>query len=423
MTETMTTPALTLIHTSDWHLGHELSGHAREAEHDAFLAWLLDQLDAQGADVLLVTGDIYDVANPPITAMRRLYAFLRAATDRHPGLQIVIIGGNHDSAGRIDLPAALLGEGRVRFVGALPRRALPDGAGSEPDHDAMLIPLAGKSGEPAAWLAAVPFCRPGDLGAVTLQSLYSAVAVAGTERASGLPLILSGHLHVAGGAVSELSERRIVVGGEEAQAASLFDGRAAYVALGHLHRAQDIPGATRIRYAGSPFPLSATERDYCHSISIVRVASGKPEVTEVPIPRPVPFLAVPERGAAALDEVVAAIAALVLDEALPPDRHPFLEVNVAVDGPEPHLQSRILAALDGKPVRLTRIVRQQVAAPDGPGGALTGADLAELQPEAVFAALHAARHGGAKPADDLAAAFLRLLVEANAAPGAGEGDA
>jgi DNA repair protein SbcD/Mre11 len=66
--------SLTLIHTSDWHLGHELQTHTREDEHDAFLAWLLDQLDEVGADVLLVTGDVYDVANPPITAMRRLFA-------------------------------------------------------------------------------------------------------------------------------------------------------------------------------------------------------------------------------------------------------------------------------------------------------------------------------------------------------------
>ena len=113
---------LTLIHTSDWHLGHELSGHSREAEHDLFLAWLIEQLDAEEADVLLVTGDVYDVANPPVSAMRRLFGFLREATARRPGLQVVILGGNHDSAARIDLPTALLGDGKVRFIGAFPRR-------------------------------------------------------------------------------------------------------------------------------------------------------------------------------------------------------------------------------------------------------------------------------------------------------------
>ena len=144
-----------LLHTSDWHLGHELMGHSREAEHDAFLAWLLDTLEEQEADALLVTGDIYDVANPPVAAMRRLYGFVREALRRMPGLQIVIIGGNHDSALRIDLPGALLDEGRVQFVGALPRKEW------EPDCERICMPLENADGQIAAWLAAVPFCRPG----------------------------------------------------------------------------------------------------------------------------------------------------------------------------------------------------------------------------------------------------------------------
>jgi exonuclease SbcD len=228
-------------------------------------------------------------------------------------------------------------------------------------------------------------------------------------------MVLSGHLHVAGGEVSELSERRIVVGGEEAHAATLFDARAAYVALGHLHRAQDIPGPTRIRYAGSPFPLSATERDYRHSLSVVRLADGGCEVEEVAIPRPVAFLRVPERGAAPLDEVVAALEALEADENLPREAHPFLEVAVAVSGPEAHLQTRVLTAIQDKPVRLTRIVRETVAAVDASPGALAGADLGELKPDEVFSALHARSHDGHAPSDDLARAFAALLVEVNTA--------
>ncbi|KXV65992.1 nuclease SbcCD subunit D, partial [Gluconobacter japonicus] len=92
-----------ILHTSDWHLGHELSGHSREAEHDAFLGWLLDELEEQVCDVLLVTGDLYDMANPPVSAQQRLYAFIANARNRLPHLQIIMIGGNHDSALRIDL--------------------------------------------------------------------------------------------------------------------------------------------------------------------------------------------------------------------------------------------------------------------------------------------------------------------------------
>lgn len=415
MTQTMTAP-LKLIHTSDWHLGHELSSHSREAEHDAFMAWLLDQLDEQQADVLLVAGDVYDVANPPVSAMRRLYAFLAAVSQRFPALQTVIVGGNHDSAARIDLPAPLLDPARVRFVGQLPRKAAADGVGTEPDLDALMVPLRSRNGETAALLAAVPFCRPGDLGAHDLTSLYRCVTDHAAARAGDLPILLSGHLHVAGGAVSELSERRIVVGGEEAQATSLFDERAVYVALGHLHRAQTISGPCPIRYSGSPFPLSATERDYRHSISVVALAAGQPaQVREVPIPRSVAFMAVPAHGAAPLDDVIAAIEAIDLDPALPREQHPFIEVTVAVDGPEPHLQARVLAALADKPVRLTRIVRQTMTKEDVAAKAIGGADLGELKPEDVFAALHASRYAGSPPSADLAAAFAALLVEVNTA--------
>jgi exonuclease SbcD len=400
----MPTRPLRLVHSSDWHIGHELFGHARDAEHDAFLAWLIDRLETEEADVLLVTGDVYDVANPPVAAMERLYRFLRETTERCPMLQIVMVGGNHDSAARINLPAALLGRGRVHLVGSLPRR---DGA---LDGDRLLVPLRDRDGATAAWLAAVPYCRPGDLGPGALAGLYAEVLAMGAERAGELPLVVTGHLHVAGGDVSEHSERRLTIGGEEAEAATLFDARAAYVALGHLHRPQQIAGDVPIRYAGSPFPLSATERSYRHSISIIELAAGGATVREEAIPRPVPFLLVPEDRARPIAEVEAALAALMLEEGLERGLQPFIEVSVLVDGPEPGLQARILAALDGKPVRLTRVVRAS-ARETGPGIlAPRAADLADLQPEAVFAELHADRHGNA-PSDDLARAFAILLIE------------
>lgn len=400
-----------LLHTSDWHLGHELMGHSRESEHQTFLTWLLGALEEQEADVLLVTGDIYDVANPPVSAMRKLYGFVRKACHHMPRLQIVIIGGNHDSPMRIDLPGALLEEGRVQFVGALPRKD------REPDCERICMPLENADGEVAAWLAAVPFCRPGDLGQGGLAELYGCIAEAAAAKAGDLPLVLSGHLHVAGGDVSEMSERRIVVGGEEAQAASLFDSRAAYVALGHLHRPQTIRGDVPIRYAGSPFPLSATEREYRHSVSMVTLDPGGARIEEVAIPRPVRFLKVPSGAPRPLNEVVAELESLEIEED-PEDRerHPFLEVCVLVDRPEPHLQSRILVALEGKPVRLTRIARERSS--EGKAGTLAARqqELADLKPESVFAELHRAEHG-TDPAEDLNRAFHELLLAAHDAEG------
>src|SRR3989338_5150952 len=150
-----------VIHTSDWHLGQELHGFDRSAEHDTFLDWLASQLNKLDADALIVTGDIYDTVNPPIPAQQRLYQLLRRALTENPSLQIVLIGGNHDSAARLELPKHLLDADRIHVIGGMPR------------HDGQAIPartlieLRDKTGTPCAVCAAVPYLRPGDLPTVS----------------------------------------------------------------------------------------------------------------------------------------------------------------------------------------------------------------------------------------------------------------
>lgn len=399
--------SLRLVHTSDWHIGQELHGHDREEEHDAFLAWLLVQLEVLEADALVVTGDIYDVANPPVAAMARFYGFLRDTLARCPQLQIVVVGGNHDSAARINLPGALLGKGRVNLVGQIPRC---DGS---LDLDALLVPLNGRNGTPAAVLAAIPYCRPGDLGRGDLASLYAEVATAAAQRADGLPIVLTGHLHVSGGDVSVDSERRIVIGGEEAQASSLFDTRAAYVALGHLHRPQTIAGATLIRYAGSPLPLSVAERDYRHSISVVDLGGKGAELSVVEIPRLAAFVSFPPEGAQPLEEVELALAGFDFGEPESPGRRPFVEVAILLDRPQPGVTARVHAALEGKPIRLTRIRSVYPEAPARDSLSGLGEDLDALEPNAVFASLHVERHG-AEPDPALVRAFAELVIAVHA---------
>lgn len=146
-----------LIHTSDWHLGQELHGFDRGSEHDAFLDWLACQLVDLRAYGLIVTGDVYDTVNPPISAQQRLYRFVRRVLAENPSLQIVLIGGNHDSAARLELPKYLLDAERVHVIGGMPRQNGRSGAAS------TLISLRDETGRPCAVCAAVPYLRPGDL--------------------------------------------------------------------------------------------------------------------------------------------------------------------------------------------------------------------------------------------------------------------
>jgi len=399
-----------VIHTSDWHLGQELHGFDRGIEHDEFLDWLAGQLIELGVNALIVTGDVYDTVNPPIPAQQRFYHFVRRALTESPYLQIVIIGGNHDSAARLELPKHLLDPDRVHFIGGMPRH------NGRPEVSRTLIKLSDKTATPCVLCAAVPYLRPGDLPSMSsdespLKTLYREVIEAANAVRGDLPLIVTGHLHMRGGAVSELSERRIIIGGEEAVSSDIFPASVAYVALGHLHKPQSVSGQTTIRYAGSPFPMSVVEKDYQHSIVMIDFDKMRGmELELVRTPRPIAFYRVPTVGVASLNNVEDELRRIKLVD--PGEHHrPFLEVAVRLEGAEPELRQRIEAALEGKPVRLTRIVRQT----EGQAGALADAvegntELDELEPAHVFARRHVEIYGVAPP-DDLKKAFDEVLTD------------
>lgn len=406
-------PAMRLLHTSDWHLGQSLHGHERGWEHQQFLDWLLDVLVDHAIDALLVSGDIFDNANPSAASQRMLYRFLTAARGLVPHLNIVLIAGNHDSPGRLEAPAPFLEGFDARVVGVVAR----DMTG-EIDVAKLVVPLRNRAGEVAAWCLAIPFLRLSDVPRLETEgdayldgiaALYRQVQThAQTLRQPGQALIALGHCHMAGGQVSEQSERRIVIGGAEMLSSALFDADIAYAALGHLHLAQKVGGQERIRYSGSPLPLSFAEIDYPHQVLKVELdGAALTSVEPIAVPRSVPLLRVP-KIAAPLAEVEAALAALEI-EAVDVAAQPYLEVRVLLDQPEPGLRARIEAALAGKPVRLARIdarlARRDSAASDAP---LSLDELGQLDPLEIFNNAYAAKYGDAPPAD-LLAAFNEIL--------------
>lgn len=408
-----------VLHTSDWHLGQQLYEYDRGPEHDIFLQWLVDRLRELRVDAVIITGDIYDVANPPVEAQQRFYKFLREAVAVSPHLQVVVIGGNHDSPSRIELPKELTDPARVYLIGSMPR----DGAGPTPDK--ALIPLKDSTGVVGLICAAVPYLRMGDLppsgdGVSGLRRLHEDTANAARRHANGLPFFITGHLHIIGGAVSELSERRIFVGGEEAVAADIYPPDATYVALGHLHEPQEVPGPTKIRYAGSPLPLSVTERNYEHSVVVLELSDKDLVVHTLRTPRPVKFVRVPESGALAMDEVDAALRNLPVDNG-PEHLRPFVEIAVSLSTPQPDLRLKVEAALHGKGVRITRILRMSVNEPAGESRPFE-AELSQLDPKQVFALRHMQEYRCAPP-NELNKAFDELLsaVQTGSSSAASEG--
>ena len=406
-------PAMRLLHTSDWHLGQTLHGHERGWEHQQFLDWLLDVLVEHDIDALLVSGDIFDNANPSAASQRMLYRFLTAARSRVPHLNIVLIAGNHDSPGRLEAPAPFLESFDARVVGIVVR----DMAG-EVDVAKLVVPLRDRAGEVAAWCLAIPFLRLSDVPRLETQgdayldgiaALYRQVQThAQTLRQPGQALIALGHCHMAGGQVSEQSERRIVIGGAEMLSGTLFDADIAYAALGHLHLAQQVGGQDRIRYCGSPLPLSFAEIDYPHQVLMVELdGAALTAVESIAVPRAVPLLRVP-KTAAPLVEVEAELSALALPECAP-EAMPYLDVRVLLDQPEPGLRARIEAALAGKPVRLARIDARVAKRDNAESVAPLSLDeLGQLDPLEIFNNAYAAKYGDAPPSEMLAA-FNEIL--------------
>ncbi len=288
-----------LLHTSDWHLGRTLHGVDLLDHQAAFLDHLVTTVREEQIDAVLVAGDVYDRAIPPVEAVTLLSDALTRLAER---ACVIITSGNHDSAVRLGFGASLLRE-RVRvrtriadlgrpvgladadgavLVYGLPyldpdvaRRELGPGAGAAGDVDDAADRRVADSGLLARSHAAV-------LGEA-MRRVRTDLAV---RRAAGpARAVVMAHAFVVGGQVSE-SERDIRVGGVDSVPAAVFDG-VDYVALGHLHGPQVVHAGSAMRYAGSPLAYSFSEARQTKSTVLVDLSADGAVRTQL-VPAPVP---------------------------------------------------------------------------------------------------------------------------------------
>ncbi|WP_413661907.1 exonuclease SbcCD subunit D [Methylocystis iwaonis] len=402
-----------LLHTADWHLGAALQGWSREPEHRAALAQLVATARARAVDAVIVAGDIFDSLNPSAEAQRLLYDTLRDLRAACPRATIALLAGNHDPAGRLEAPRALFEIAGVHSVGVIARR---EGALDLSTH---LLPIRDSSGAVGAHLLALPYPRAADLpiagadvaGSATVwgvRALYREAVDAARAKIGGAPLSLTGHLHIAGGLESE-GERRILVGGEHAAPPDIFPADAAYVALGHLHKPQKV-GRETIRYSGALIPMSKSEIDYAHGVTIVEIdVAGAATAEHVPFTRSVPHLRLPRQGALAVLEIESALSALAFAPETPDEARPFVHLNVTVDGPAVGLKAEIDAICEKFPVRLVSLAVERPQMSEAPQPAPLR--LAERQPRDLFREAFEATHHVA-PTDEHLCCFDRLAEEA-----------
>jgi exonuclease SbcD len=267
-----------LLHTSDWHLGRAFHRvNMLDAQAD-FITHLVTTVREREVDAVVVSGDGYDRAVPPLAAVELFDDALHrlAALD----VPTVMTSGNHDSARRLGVGAGLIDRAGIHL------RTEPSAAGTpvvlrDPHGDVALYGLPYL--EPALVKDEFGVDKAGHES--VLGAAMERVRADLAARPPGTRSVVLAHAFVTGGRASD-SERDITVGGVAAVPAGVFDG-VDYVALGHLHGCQTL--TERVRYSGSPLAYSFSEAEHRKSMWLVDLAadgSVDAERLDCPVPRP-----------------------------------------------------------------------------------------------------------------------------------------
>ena len=381
-----------ILHTSDWHLGRTFHGRVLDDAHAAFADHLVELVATESVDAVLVAGDVYDRASPPNDAVALLDETLRRLTER---TRVVLTPGNHDSARRLGFAADLMREGLIiqaRTAGLDRGIILPDAKGNEaaivhalpyPDPDAARTAPEGAGGHsekaagdpPGTASDAATRRLPRSHEAVVSGALRLVAADLAARRAAAparVPALVMSHAFVVGGLPSEESERDIRVGGVDSVPSGIFAslggspsarecGGLDYVALGHLHRPQEIRSAGGAGRPNGPGKASGTggpeagESDEPDESGPPQqgprpgprlVYSGSPlalSFSEAPFPKSSVLVALGPDGVASLERVPAPVPHRIetvtgtMDELLSPawDHAAGAWVRAVVRGPMP----------------------------------------------------------------------------------------
>jgi exonuclease SbcD len=265
-----------ILHTSDWHLGRSFHREDMLGHQAAYVDHLLTVVESERVDLVVVAGDIYDRALPPVDGVRLANeTFTRLSRSR---AKVVVTSGNHDSAQRLGFGSELIDAAGV-FI-----RAGADSVGTpvllDDEHGEVAVyglPYLDPDAMRSAW------ALPGRSHEAALTEAMQRVRadLAGRRARS----VVVAHAFVAGAQPSD-SERDISVGGVSVVPTSVFDG-VDYTALGHLHGRHTLTDS--VRYSGSPLAYSFSEAGQVKGSWVVELGPrgvSSAEFVDAPVPRP-----------------------------------------------------------------------------------------------------------------------------------------
>ena len=274
--------ALKILHTSDFHIGKQLLKVDFLADMELFFDWLIKVIKEEKIDVLLMSGDLFDQANPSQQAMRQYYMFLKRMIPLN--CKVIITGGNHDSAQVLNAPKELLEILDVTIVGGAPESI-----------DELFFTV--EKNNQKVVIAAVPYLRDRDIRQALagetyddkiaqiragLATYFQQVSHHHQLHFSGTPLVVMAHLFAQGAETTE-SEREIQIGNQAGIDVNIFGANTSYVALGHIHKPQAV-GRENVQYSGSPIPLSFSEKEDTKRVIVLTVENDQFNVQSINIP-------------------------------------------------------------------------------------------------------------------------------------------
>lgn len=278
-----------ILHTSDWHIGRKLHSKEIDPELDLFFDWLMNQINTHKIDVLIVAGDIFDIAYPSNTILKKYYEVL-IKIQSSCCKNIIITGGNHDSVSTLNAPKEILQYLNIHVIG-----------GATDIIEEQIIEINNKTTKKTELVVCgIPFLRDKDIRksiagesftdrakAISkgIENYYHKIAkLTNHYKAKNIPVIATGHLFVSDSDMDD-EERELYIGGLQQIKLKQFPETFDYIALGHIHRPQCIGKKEHIRYSGSPVMMSFNERKHQKSIVKIELSENKRNIETILIPK------------------------------------------------------------------------------------------------------------------------------------------
>lgn len=286
-----------LIHTADWHLGKNIEGYTRLEEQRQFLKDFIKICEDEQADMIIIAGDIYDNYNPSAMAEQLFYDTLKQLS-RNGSCMTVVISGNHDNPDRLTASGPLARDHGIVMAGTPNSIITPGIYGQHEITESASGYFHAIINNEEVDMLLVPFPSEKRLNEVYLNETDDETQKAASygEKMSALFSSLKEHFHkdsihlIAShlfvmDSIEDGSERSIQLGGSYMVGGDIFPETADYIALGHVHKPQKVPGCPNARYSGSPLPFNIKETSFHKQVISVELRAGSPCVIhELPLP-------------------------------------------------------------------------------------------------------------------------------------------